>query len=218
MSERIPPRDIPAKQKAYAFERSLGIQPAEACRRAGAKVENGLATKWEQKPGVQAWIAHYRALGQTEEMLAAKRARIEERLELASYGSIFDFVTIDPTSKNPVVDWAKVAGSPYGVIVSRFKIDRENGQLVDFEREDALQALTQLRDMNGFRAARRTELTGKGGGPVTTVDLTNASDEQIATLEALFGPLAGPVENDGRDQGGESTPGFVPSGEPDSGS
>src|SRR5580692_147280 len=61
------PREIGAMPKAYAFERSLGIPPTEACRRAGGRPENGLATKWERSPRVRAWIVYYRSLGNTEE-------------------------------------------------------------------------------------------------------------------------------------------------------
>lgn len=92
------PREIAAAPKSYAFERSLGIPPAEACRRAGGKVENGQATKWEQNKRVQAWIKYYRSLGCTDEMLAAKRERIEQRLEMAAYGNIFDFAEIRQSS------------------------------------------------------------------------------------------------------------------------
>ena len=40
-------------------------------------------------------------------------------------------------------------------------------------------------------------------GPAVTLDLTNISDEQLAALEILFGPLAGSGGDDGRDPGGE---------------
>ena len=96
------PRAIAAKPKAYAFERSLGIPPAEACRRAGGKVENGQATKWENNRRVQAWIAHYRSLGQDDEMIAAKRARIEERLALAAFGNIFITLRFSLCASGPV--------------------------------------------------------------------------------------------------------------------
>lgn len=36
-----------------------------------------------------------------------------------------------------------------------------------------------------------TQLTGPGGGPLATIDLTKLSDEDIDRLEAIFGPLAG---------------------------
>jgi hypothetical protein len=46
--------------------------------------------------------------------------------------------------------------------------------------------------------------TGKGGGPITTVDLTKMSSDDIERLEALFGPLAsGSGDDDEGDQGGE---------------
>lgn len=158
--ERTAPRDIAAKPKAYAFERSLGLPPAEACRRAGGKVENGHATKWERMPRVQAWITYYRSLGQTDEMLAAKRARVEQRLELAAYGNIFDFAALVDPRRGVQIDWDAVASSPYGVVVSGFKFDKDTGVLVDFERDNALQALAQLRDMHGFKAPAKTELSG----------------------------------------------------------
>ena len=44
---------------------------------------------------------------------------------------------------------------------------------------------------------------GAKGGQSFTIDLTNATDEQLATLETLFGPLAGPCGDDGRDPRGE---------------
>ena len=222
MSERpTPPRDIAAAPKAYAFERSLGIPPAEACRRAGGKVENGQATKWEQNRRVQAWIAHYRSLGCTEEMLAAKRQRIEERLELAAYGNIFDFAEIRQTSPigwdervnawaayyrslgyqdniemiaakramleqrlelSPQIDWSKVAGSSYGATISGFKFDKDTGALVDFERDSALQAIAQLRDMHGFKAPSKLEATGKNGAPL----IPDITDEQRAKALQAF--------------------------------
>ena len=45
--------------------------------------------------------------------------------------------------------------------------------------------------------------SGAKGGQSFTIDLTNATDEQLATLESLFGPLAGAGGDDGRDTRGE---------------
>jgi hypothetical protein len=43
--------------------------------------------------------------------------------------------------------------------------------------------------------------TGRGGGPIQTVDLTNLSADDLERLEALFGPLAGgPGDDDEGDQ------------------
>ena len=166
MGSRPRPKDIPEKLKAYAFERSLGIPPAEACRRAGGKVENGHATKWERAQRVQAWIAYYRSQGHTDEMLVAKRARLEQRLELSAYGEILDFATIDPATKKPVIDWGLVKASPYSLIISGFKFDKDTGVLVDFERDNALQAIAQLRDMHGFKAPAKVAMGGLDGGPI----------------------------------------------------
>lgn len=197
----VPPRDIAPPMKAYAFERSLGIPPAEACRRAGGKVENGQATKWENNRRVQAWIAYYRSLGHTDGMLAAKRERLEQRLNMAAYGNIFDFAEMvdrvilipgegedaEPEQtivKTPVIDWDKVAASPYGAIIAGFKFDKDSGVLVDFERDNALQAVAQLRDMHGFKAVTKTALTDPSGNNPASVYLISEKPMSEAEWEA----------------------------------
>lgn len=47
------------------------------------------------------------------------------------------------------------------------------------------------------------EHTGRGGGPIQTVDLTKLSGDELAQLEAIFGPLAGSGDDDAPDQTGE---------------
>lgn len=45
--------------------------------------------------------------------------------------------------------------------------------------------------------------TGRNGGPIQTVDLTKLNGDELAQLESIFGPLAGPGDDDAPDQGGE---------------
>lgn len=47
------------------------------------------------------------------------------------------------------------------------------------------------------------EHTGRNGGPIQTVDLTKLSGDELAQLEAIFGPLAGPGDDDAPDPAGE---------------
>lgn len=189
--DRQPPPEIStsaennAKAKAYAFERSLGIPPAAACRAAGGKVENGQATKWERNKRVQAWIAFHRSRGNTDEMLAAKRQRLEDRLNLAIYADLFEFSTVvdrvilikvgeeirEMVVQTPVIDWNKVAASPSRVIVEKFKFDKDSGYLTDFERESAQQAAAQVRDMYGFKAP--SKLSDPNGDPLGAGMLKN---------------------------------------------
>lgn len=49
--------------------------------------------------------------------------------------------------------------------------------------------------------------SGPGGGPIPTVDLTNATDDDLQRLEAIFGPLAGTAGDDAEgDPSGEGAP------------
>ncbi|WP_260854985.1 hypothetical protein [Mesorhizobium amorphae] len=41
--------------------------------------------------------------------------------------------------------------------------------------------------------------TGRGGGPIQSVDLTKLSGDELAQLEAIFGPLAGAAGDDAED-------------------
>ncbi len=54
-----------------------------------------------------------------------------------------------------------------------------------------------------FGDKKTHELTGANGGPIQTVDLSNATEEQLNALEAIFGPLATAGGDDEGDQGGE---------------
>jgi hypothetical protein len=45
--------------------------------------------------------------------------------------------------------------------------------------------------------------TGRGGGPIQTVDLSKLSGDALDQLESIFGPLAGPDDDDAPYQGGE---------------
>ncbi len=49
--------------------------------------------------------------------------------------------------------------------------------------------------------------TGRNGGPIQTVDLTKLSGDELAQLEAIFGPLAGSSDDDAPDQPGEGEAG-----------
>jgi hypothetical protein len=119
-------------------------------------------------------------------MLAAKRARIEQRLEMAAYGNILDFAdmvdrvvqiriseeeTIEKVVKTPLINWDKVAASPYSVIISGFKFEKDTGALTDFERDSSDRALAQLRDMHGFKAVTKTALTDPSGEKSASVYL-----------------------------------------------
>lgn len=52
------------------------------------------------------------------------------------------------------------------------------------------------------KPSERSGAAGKGAHGFT-IDLTNATDEQLAILESLFGPLAGSGGDDGGDPRGE---------------
>jgi len=62
-------------------------------------------------------------------------------------------------------------------------------------------AATALLDRAYGKPMQAHEHGGVGGGPIA-VDLTGASDAQLAALAAVFGPLASASADDGGDPGG----------------
>lgn len=71
----------------------------------------------------------------------------------------------------------------------------------------AISAIAEANKMQGSYAPQKREHTGPNGGPIQTVDLTNATEDQLNALEAIFGPLAGSGVDDAGDTGGEGEAG-----------
>lgn len=68
----------------------------------------------------------------------------------------------------------------------------------------AIAALAEANKMQGSYAPAKHQHSGPGGGPIPTVDLTNASADDLDRLEAIFGPLASATGDDAEgDPGGE---------------
>lgn len=68
----------------------------------------------------------------------------------------------------------------------------------------AVSAISEANKMQGSYPPSQHRLAGPNGGPIQTVDLTKLSGDELAQLESIFGPLAGPGDDDAPDQTGES--------------
>jgi hypothetical protein len=156
--------------------RALGFGALEACRAAGyEKITSANARKLVNRPIVRARVAHL--VKDEEAVLREQRAVIMERLTAAAFGRILDFAIIDPETKQIVaIDWQAVKDSDLGVTIESFSFDRETGRLVKFERDNALNAVAQLRRMQGLdkptkMTVTETDLDGK---PITNADRARA--------------------------------------------
>jgi hypothetical protein len=124
-------------------------------------------------------------------MIREKRARIEARLmKVMESDLVKDFAIIEmcdhhgkQVGKIVGVDWAAVRASDSSAIVSKFKFDAKTGRLVDFERDDAMNAIAQLRDMHGFKAVTKVAPTSPDGKePFAPPEM---SDNELARRIAL---------------------------------
>ncbi|MCC8945985.1 hypothetical protein H8A97_12970 [Bradyrhizobium sp. Arg62] len=145
------------------------------------------------RPKAVVSLAHFRKLCMfqftTEELAAA--------LKVSS-------ATIKQLRKDdPRYEEAWVAGQQAGIA----HVKRRGFELMKLNNSAGVQAWREhTRFYLGWTEKSLIELTGKNGGPIQTIDLSKATDEQLAALEALFGPLALTANDDGSDQGGAAAP------------
>ena len=100
-------------------------------------------------------------------------------LDLLRYYAVVD----RKTNRVVGIDWKVLQESENSSAISSFRFDRETGVLVEFTRDDKLQAIAQLRDMYGLKAPRRTELTGKDGAPIETAVSYEITDVPMSDEE-----------------------------------
>jgi hypothetical protein len=166
-------------EERYAQERAYGYRPHEAARRAGLNPRHGISSKYEVKSRVVARIAFLRRDDLTTEMREEKRRRIEDRLEAAAYGDIVrECATFDEETGELIkIDWRKVIASGLSVAINEFGFDKDTGRLVRFKRDDALNAVAQLRDMRGFKAVEKRDVTVHSA-------VEQMSDDELARIAA----------------------------------
>jgi hypothetical protein len=186
------------KEERYAQERAYGYRMREAARRAGLDDYTGIQSKYERKARVMARIDYLKQTDLTNEFHNAKRRHLEERLELVAFGSMFEFVIVDPVSGKPRIDWKALAESDLGPSIAELRFDKDSGNVVHLARDSALQAINQLREMRGFKAADRHHLE--------VSQVTQLTDEELlriasgAALPAVIDALPAPRDDEDMDE------------------
>jgi hypothetical protein len=159
------------RHELFARARALLVSPQQAAREAGyPDMTASNAARLDRRKDIQARVAQLSALD--DELVRWKRARIEARLELAAFGNILHFAIVDEeTGELTGIDWRKVKDSDLAVTVSEFGFDAKSGNLMRFGRDNALGALSQLRDMLGFKAPSKVAMTDPTGTQSPTINL-----------------------------------------------
>ena len=195
----MPPRpvnfdpDLPLRNERherFARLRAILTPRLEAAREAGfATMTPDNAAKLDRRADIRARIAALSRMD--EEIVHMKRERIEARLNLAAYGNILQFATIDgETGQITSIDWRKVADSDLAVIISDLSFDPKTGKLTRFERDSALNALNQLRDLHGFRAPSKIAPTNPDGTEAYIAEVrwgvpVDSAPERSASADAI---------------------------------
>lgn len=109
-----------------------------------------------------------------------------------------------------IAELQAIAAEKAAVTIESIAAELEAARAKAMEKDQisaAVQASMGKAKLFGLLVEKRQH-SGPGGGAIPVVDLTNASNDQLAALEALFGPLAGgPGDDDGGDPAGEGEAG-----------
>jgi hypothetical protein len=178
------------KHERYARLRAILTPKLQAAREAGFETMTlGNIAKLDRRADIRARIAALSKMD--EEVLRMKRERIEARLNLAAYGNILQFATIDQeTGEITSIDWRKVAESDLAVVVESLSFDPKTGKMSKFERDNALNALGQLRDMLGFRSVNKVAVTDSSGANAVPLVPAYSDADRLRAFEQLAARLA----------------------------
>ena len=171
------------RHEQYCRLRVLGISPISAARDSGFTPGlRGTVSKLERNAKI---IARVRYLaGNSDDVLRAKRAKIEARMWAIMDASIKDYTRITE-SGSLILDASPIAELPEDeqrelLAVVKSVSPTKYGPRV--EMFSPLDAASQLRALNGLDAPKRMELTGADGGPM-----------QIARVERV---IVDPADSD----------------------
>jgi hypothetical protein len=203
----MPPRPVnfdPAEPLRDArYERfaqlraALGSSPCEAALEAGFLTKNGApilagnAAKIARRKDVRARVAYLRGdeAAVVREMRDFTTARLMKaaRLDIVKRFGIIETYEHNGKQVGRLVgiDWAALQASEYSIAIEGFKFDGKTGLLTDFNRDSALNATAQLRDMYGLKGVEKYEHAGPGGAPLASPVINLIRPEQSAEDEPL---------------------------------
>jgi hypothetical protein len=187
-TEAVEPGSVPLKSlkyELYCQQRALNCSAEIAAQRAGYPARSGAHTRIERLAEVQLRLAFLRR--DEDELIRQKRRRIEEELNTVVDFDVTEFALInEETGALQSIDWRKVRDSGMSRAVSEFAFDPKTGELTKFKRDDRLNAISQLRDMYGFKAVQKISPTNpEGDGPATMfVDVSD--NDRLKALSALL--------------------------------
>ena len=151
--------------------RAIGVAIGAAAHEAGFRTRDGRpllpgnSARLDRRADVRGRKAHLAA--DEEKVIRETRTFVRERLlKVAATDLIGQFGIVELYERSGTqvgrlvgVDWHKIRESGAGIVVGSLRFDPETGALTQFTRDDALNALGQLRDMYGLKAPARVEGT-----------------------------------------------------------
>jgi len=192
-----------AKHERYARLRAECPPPEQAAKLAGIETKYpGNIARIDRRADVRARVTEIVGELGDEAIIRAKRARIEEQLNLSASLNLMKFA-IRENGRVIGFDWDRLAESEYGVAIEELGFDKKTGMLVRVTRDNRLNAIAQLRDMLGFKASTKLNVseTDGEGKPVTNADRARALAAFIAETQA---EMAEKVAGSGSPIGGSS--------------
>ena len=105
-------------------------------------------------------------------------------------------------SRDTLYEYGKRDGFSDAVTRAKLLIEQDRAERLVLKDEYTPGLPMDLRVNHGWEDPQKHELTGKDGGPITSVDLSKLTDDQLGLLETALGLVA----ESGGGEGGEETP------------
>jgi hypothetical protein len=168
------------RHERFAQARAILTPLLEAARESGyEQMTPGNAAKIDRNPKVRDRIKFL--AGNTEEVIRRKRERLERELETVALSNMDDFLTIDDRGY-PVLDLKRLKELPdieRRELLAAVKTVRYTDNGPTFELHPKLDAVAQLRKINGLDVPEKLTLTNPQGTGVMRVEFVRAQDGRM---------------------------------------
>jgi hypothetical protein len=159
----------------FARLRVIGVPKEAAAEQAGFRTRDGRPLRQgniariDRRADVRARIA-YLAHDDVEVTKEVRQFVRERLMKVANFDILKQFGIVETYERGGKklgklvgIDWAALQASELSIAVRSFKFDSKTGELTDFDRDDPMNAVAQLRDMHGLRSVTKIAPTNPEG-------------------------------------------------------
>ena len=183
---------LTAKEELFCYEYCIDFNASRAARAAGYSAKTAYMIGFEnlRKPKIQDRIRRLQDnLAETAGISALKVLKEYEKIAFSSIAQLHN-TWVDRKAFEELTNEQKACIKNITTKVKRVPLGEGGFADVEFvkvELHDKVKSLDSIREMLGFSAPVKSELTGKGGKDLfPSIDISKLSDEEIVKMHTLL--------------------------------